>query len=107
MAAKDEEWIKQVRGALRAAASEPRNSRFPSVVLYAWNENSEGGSIQPTLSEGTRRIKVIADALKRHRAMPAFRLWATQAKNDSMTMAWPCPPSMHLFAGGICAPQSN
>jgi len=106
--AKDEEWIKQIRGAVRAAASNPRNSRFPSVVLYAWNENSEGGWLQPTLSEGTRRIKVMADALDRHRAVSAFRLGGpAKAENDSMTMTWPCPPSMDLLVGGNCVPRRN
>jgi hypothetical protein len=89
-------------------------------VIYAWNESSEGGWIQPTLSEGVRRLKVIANAAGRHPTMPPFKLtWPTRIDpkactvgsssistaaagagckpaSDSMTMAWPCPPGTRI-----------
>jgi hypothetical protein len=118
--ATDEEWTRQIRGAINEAANNPRNDRFQSVVVYAWNESSEGGWIQPTLSEGVRRLKVIASAVGRHPTMPPFKLmWPTRIDpkrclvgassisttaasaackpaDDSMTMAWPCPPGMNI-----------
>jgi hypothetical protein len=118
--ATDEEWTRQIRGAINEAANNPRNNRFQSVVIYAWNESSEGGWIQPTLSEGVRRLKVIANAVGRHPTISPFKLtWPTRIDpktcpvgaspistttagagckpvNDSMTMAWPCPPGMHV-----------
>jgi hypothetical protein len=118
--ATDEEWTRQIRGAINEAANNPRNDRFQSVVIYAWNESSEGGWIQPTLSEGVRRLKVIANAVGRHPAIPPFKLvWPTRIDpktcpvgsssvstttagagckpaNDLMTSAWPCPPGMQI-----------
>jgi hypothetical protein len=118
--ATDKEWIQQIRGAMNEAAHNPRNDRFQSVVIYAWNESSEGGWIQPTLSEGVRRLKVIADAAGRHPTIPPFKLaWPTKidpktcpvgspsiptttagagckSANDAMTIAWPCPPGMQI-----------
>lgn len=118
--ATDEEWTRQIRGAISEAASNPRNGRFQSVVIYAWNESSEGGWIQPTLSEGVRRLKVIASATGRHPTIPPFKLaWPTRidpkacavgsssistttasaeckSADDSMTTPWPCPPGMQV-----------
>jgi hypothetical protein len=118
--ATDAEWTQQIRGAIDQAARNPRNNRFQSVVFYAWNESSEGGWIQPTLSEGVRRLKVIANAAGRHPKIPPFKLvWPTRIDpktctvgsssilattadagckpaNDSMTAAWPCPPGMKI-----------
>lgn len=119
-AATDEEWTQQIRDAINEAANNPRNDRFRSVVIYAWNESSEGGWIQPTLSEGVRRLEVIANAAGRHPTIPPFKLaWPTRidpktcpvgsssistttagagckSANDLMTMAWPCPPGMQI-----------
>ena len=118
--ATDEEWTQQIRDAINEAANNPRNDRFRSIVIYAWNESSEGGWIQPTLSEGVRRLKVIANAVGRHPTIPPFKLmWPTRidpktcpigsssistkragagckSTKDSMTMAWPCPPNMRI-----------
>ncbi len=71
--ATDEEWTRLIRGAISEAASNPRTVAS-SVVIYAWNESSEGGWIQPTLSEGVRRLKVIASATGRHPTIPPFKL---------------------------------
>lgn len=118
--ATDAQWTEQIRAALAAAAANPRNDRFRSVLFYAWNEFSEGGWVAPTIGEGTRRIGVIADAVGRHPAMPAFRLtWPVEidpkscdvgpsgraiapsdrscdSPADAVVRAWPCPPRMRI-----------
>ncbi len=35
-----------------------------AIIIYAWNENDEGGWLIPTLSEGTARLDAIAKVLK-------------------------------------------
>ncbi len=35
-----------------------------AIIIYAWNENDEGGWLIPTLSEGTARLDAIAQVLK-------------------------------------------
>ena len=32
------------------------------MLVYAWNENSEGGWLVPTLGEGTARVDALAAA---------------------------------------------
>ena len=34
-----------------------------AIIIYAWNENDEGGWLIPTLSEGTARLDAIARVL--------------------------------------------
>ncbi|TAN37298.1 MAG: hypothetical protein EPN23_06220 [Verrucomicrobia bacterium] len=36
-----------------------------AVIIYAWNENDEGGWLVPTLSEGTARIEAVAKILRK------------------------------------------
>lgn len=36
-----------------------------AVVVYAWNENNEGGWLLSTLGEGTARIDTLAAAIER------------------------------------------
>jgi hypothetical protein len=116
--ATDSQWAGHLHAATAASDGNPRNQRFPSIVLYAWNEFLEGGWIEPTLTEGVRRISVIANALGRHHAIPPFAMaWPARVDpqrchisaetvptrdagagcreiNDPMTMDWPCPPGM-------------
>ena len=47
--------------------SKSSNSNFPSVLIYAWNEFTEGGWIEPTLDEGTRRLAAILKGIKASR----------------------------------------
>ena len=35
-----------------------------AIIIYAWNENDEGGWLVPTLSEGTARLDAVAKILK-------------------------------------------
>jgi hypothetical protein len=43
--ATDAEWTQQIHAAVAAAAANPRNERLQSIIIYAWNEFSEGGWI--------------------------------------------------------------
>jgi len=55
------ELARLVEDAAAAAAEEE-----PGVaLLYAWNENSEGGWLLPTLGNGTTRLDAVAAGLKR------------------------------------------
>ena len=36
------------------------------IIIYAWNENDEGGWLIPTLSEGSARVESIGNALRQH-----------------------------------------
>lgn len=43
----------------------PKNAETRCVLIYAWNENSEGGWLTPTLDEGDARLQAIKKALGR------------------------------------------
>ena len=118
--ASDEEWKRQIQAGVRAAVSNSRNERFKSVVIYAWNEGSEGGWLLPTVGEGTRRIQVVSDGLGRHRHIAPFHLsWRIHVdpiackippfwtpieliglgcniQSGARTNSWPCPPRMRV-----------
>jgi hypothetical protein len=50
-----------------------------AVIIYAWNENDEGGWLIPTLSEGTGRLDAIRDVLKGNSANASLTQPARQA----------------------------
>jgi hypothetical protein len=128
--ATDREWTDQLRAAMAFALADPHNARFPGVVVYAWNEFLEGGWIAPTVTEGTRRLGVFANAMNRHPAIPAFSMaWparvdpqrckapaapeplrnggaACREIDDRMTMDWPCPPGMRVGGDMLRAPSA-
>jgi len=43
----------------------PTAAPAQAVIIYAWNENDEGGWLVPTLGEGTARIDAIAKVLRK------------------------------------------
>lgn len=43
----------------------PAAAPAKAVIIYAWNENDEGGWLVPTLSEGTARIDAAAKVLRK------------------------------------------
>lgn len=49
----------QIAEFVRKAIRWARSNGSPAVIIYAWNELSEGGWIMPTLTEGDKRIKAI------------------------------------------------
>jgi hypothetical protein len=129
--ATDAEWSEQVRLAVGEAAANPRNGPFKSVVVYAWNEFSEGGWLAPTVGEGTRRVDVLARALGRARSGGPIRLtWPARLEpqscdvrsnprtlaaagsqcrvdSDSLTMDWPCPPRLGVARDVLRSPSGG
>lgn len=53
--------------AARWVESHPAAAPARAMLIYAWNENDEGGWLVPTLGEGTARIDAVAAALGRRR----------------------------------------
>ncbi|NWF65245.1 MAG: hypothetical protein HXY38_13180, partial [Chloroflexi bacterium] len=41
----------------------PETAEPQTVIVYAWNELSEGGWLVPTLEEGDARLRAISEAL--------------------------------------------
>jgi len=49
----------QLAGHLDRTLQWSKTHAAPAVIIYAWNENDEGGWIVPTLSEGDARLRAI------------------------------------------------
>ena len=43
----------------------PVAAESKAVLIYAWNENDEGGWLVPTLSEGAARVEALGKVLKK------------------------------------------
>ena len=65
--ASDPELVNAVREAVQQSRTSSADFPMRSIVLYAWNELSEGGWIVPTAREGTRRLEILSSALNRFR----------------------------------------
>lgn len=64
---KDPEWCEQptteeVKLVVFEALQKARQQVFPSIVIYAWNEFSEGGFLAPTLCEGAAKLRGLSEA---------------------------------------------
>lgn len=57
----DQEIKSLVRDAYDTALES--NASFPSILIYAWNEYTEGGWVAPTKGEGRRRLDALKSAL--------------------------------------------
>jgi hypothetical protein len=57
------ELASHLTGAMDWVAQNPEACEANTVVIYAWNEFSEGGWICPTLMEGTARLDAIRQAI--------------------------------------------
>lgn len=57
------ELAKHVQDGLDWMRSNPTSSPAQAAIIYAWNENVEGGWLTPTLGEGTTRLDAIATVL--------------------------------------------
>lgn len=90
-----DEWRRYIADARRVAASAGQG-RFDGILLYAWNELSEGGWIVPTRVEGTRRLGIVARALGRRDRTPREIAFTYPDDGDAKTSEdeWPCPPGM-------------
>jgi hypothetical protein len=64
------ELAAHVRGAFDYVATHPEKCEANTVIMYAWNEHSEGGFLCPTMGEApdykpvTRQIDELSEALK-------------------------------------------
>jgi hypothetical protein len=52
-----------VESALRWVKRNPSVADSQAIIIYAWNENDEGGWLVPTLSEGTARLDALRGVL--------------------------------------------
>ncbi len=57
------ELAHHLKDALNWIAQNPRADPAGVILIYAWNENDEGGWLVPTLSEGTERLDAIKHLL--------------------------------------------
>ncbi|HOX38098.1 MAG TPA: hypothetical protein PL033_08930 [Candidatus Brocadiia bacterium] len=62
-----DEFAENVRAAIRWTGNHPVAAESGTVLIYAWNENDEGGWLVPTLSEGAARLDALAGMLKSER----------------------------------------
>lgn len=67
-----------LQSAINWAQSNPTVDEANAVLMYAWNENDEGGWIQPTLYSGTDRLDAIQNVLN-----PAANLALHQSYSSS------------------------
>lgn len=54
-----------LKNALGWVKSNATNAQANTVIIYAWDEFSEGGWLAPTLSEGTARIDALGSVIRR------------------------------------------
>jgi hypothetical protein len=58
------ELARHLKEALDWAGGNPRAASTHITLIYAWNENDEGGWLVPTLGEGARRLDALRRVLK-------------------------------------------
>jgi hypothetical protein len=118
-----------VQAAFHAVASQPGSLPFRSVLVYAWNEFTEGGWLAPTWSGGAARLDEFRKATGRNRTIDHVTItWPDAAKDDrcpvrtgerdrnevmrhcsrntegSETPRWPCPPGTRSSDDRVRAP---
>jgi hypothetical protein len=59
-----DEIARNVKSAMEWVRANPRTCPADAVLIYAWNELSEGGWLVPTLEEGTARLDALSGVLK-------------------------------------------
>lgn len=89
--ASDKEWTDVVRDAVSAGRASAEKLGVDGIIIYAWNELSEGGWIVPTKEEGVRRLEAFARALDRSRNVEIDLRFPAGSEN----IDWPCPPGTH------------
>ncbi|RZN33377.1 hypothetical protein CWO90_09835 [Bradyrhizobium sp. Leo121] len=122
--------LKQLlQSAFHAVASQPGPLPFRSVLVYAWNEFTEGGWLAPTWNGGTAKLDEFRKATGRNRTIDRVTItWPDAAKSDrcpvrtgerdrkevlqqcsrnvevSEMPRWPCPPGMRSSEDRVRAP---
>ena len=61
------ELSKHLRHAIAWVRANPEVAVSKAILVYAWNENDEGGWLVPTLDGGTWRIQAVKEALQNDR----------------------------------------
>jgi hypothetical protein len=59
-----DELASHLQHALDWTRGHPKSTSANAILIYAWNENDEGGWLVPTLSEGDARLLAIKRVLK-------------------------------------------
>jgi hypothetical protein len=59
-----QELSAHLEGAFAFVRRQPADRRAPAVLIYAWNENDEGGWLVPTLPCDTRRLEALSSLLR-------------------------------------------
>ena len=59
------ELAAHVERAVRWVQKNPDVAESRAILIYAWNENDEGGWLVPTLSEGTARVEALSRVLRK------------------------------------------
>lgn len=59
-----EELSGHLKRALEWVAEHPKAAPAKAVLIYAWNENDEGGWLVPTLAEGDARLTALRKVLR-------------------------------------------
>ena len=60
-----DELTSHLRRAVQWVDSNRMAAAARAILIYAWNENDEGGWLVPTLGDGTSRLKAVRTALRR------------------------------------------
>ncbi len=85
------EWISLLKDAVQVGSNSAAKAGFNGIVIYAWNELSEGGWLVPTKVEGTRRLEMLATALGGvSKPVPTSLRFPV----GSDGYEWPCPPGL-------------
>ena len=61
---KPQELAEHASRALKWLQANRATAKAGLALIYAWNENDEGGWLVPTLSEGTARLDALAKVLR-------------------------------------------
>ena len=61
------ELQQHLRRALAWVKAYPNAAPARAILIYAWNENDEGGWLVPALQDGDWRVKAAGTALKNNR----------------------------------------
>ena len=78
------ELDRQFAAAYNAVAQGPQPRKFQSIIIYAWNEFTEGGWMPPTRGAGESRLLSLRHAIDKARPMPNVLLtWPTGLALDA------------------------
>ena len=62
----DDEVVSNIEAACRWVLNNQESCESQSILIYAWNEFTEGGWLCPTLEEGSTRLKSVGGVVRRY-----------------------------------------